>query len=51
VNFLNTIPAVKPCVEPISILNPNWLTGFPSSDGCFNISINKSKPSLGYAIQ
>jgi len=51
VNFLDPIPAVKPCVEPISILNPNWLTGFPSSDLCFNISINKSKPSLGYAIQ
>ena len=23
VNFLDPIPAVKPCVEPISILNPN----------------------------
>ena len=46
VNYPNTIPAVKPCVEPISILNPKILTGFPSAEGCFKISINKSKPPL-----
>jgi len=23
VNYPNTIPAVKPCVEPISIIDPN----------------------------
>ena len=52
-NFPNTIPAVKPCVEPISIIDPNWLAGFTSAEGCFYISItiNKSKPNLGYTIQ
>jgi hypothetical protein len=34
-NFPNTIPAVKPCVDPISIQDPNLLTGFPSADLCF----------------
>jgi len=51
VNFPNIIPAVKPCVEPISIIDPNWLAGFTSAEGCFYISINKSKTNLGYAIQ
>jgi hypothetical protein len=35
VNLPNTIPAVKLCVDPISIQDPNLLTGFPSADVCF----------------
>jgi len=41
--------AVKHCVEPISINDPKWLTGFHTAIGF--ISINKSKTTLGYAIQ
>lgn len=35
VNFPNTIPAVKPCVDRRGIKDPNLLTGFPSADVSF----------------
>ena len=38
-NFPNTIPAVKPSFEPISIIDPNWLAGFTTVEGCFYIYI------------
>lgn len=51
VNFPDIIPAIRPCVEPMSIINPNWLAGFTEAEGCFYISINKAKTTTGYAVQ
>ncbi len=44
-------PAVRPEVKVPEDVNPYWLTGFISAEGCFNVHIYKSaKSKAGYNI-
>lgn len=50
--FPSVMPAERPLSHKISILNPHWLAGFTSGEGCFFIVIHKSVNSkLGEAVQ
>jgi len=49
--FPNTIPVPRPLVELSSSINPYWLAGFVSGDGCFQVKISKSvKSKLGFSV-
>lgn len=50
-NFPGIIPAVRPLVESMKIPDSNWLAGFTEAEGCFYVSINKSKTKTGFAVQ
>lgn len=50
-NFPGIIPDVRPLVESIKIPDSNWLAGFTEAEGCFYVSINKSKTTTGFAVQ
>ena len=50
--FPNYNPVARPIINSTVILDPNWITGFASGEGCFILSISKSnKNKTGYAIQ
>ena len=52
--FPGIVPAVRPLVEnpQKQIIDPNWLAGFTSAEGCFYINIFKSKSSkIGDAVK
>ena len=50
--FPNYNPVARPIINSTEILDPNWITGFASGEGCFLLSISKSnKNKIGYAIQ
>ena len=44
--FPNTKPVKRPIVENEQILDPNWLAGFVSGEGCFECGISKSKTHI-----
>lgn len=49
--FPNVVPATIPTLENCNIKNPNWLSGFTSGDGCFNIIVAKSPHTkTGYRV-
>ena len=51
VAFPNIIPASRLIIKNSKISDPNWLAGFASGEGSFNISIRKSKThSSGYQV-
>lgn len=42
--FPNTVALARPLLPPLSVkLDPQWVAGFTSGDGCFKISIRESK--------
>lgn len=42
--FPNTVPLLRPSLSSLSTkLDPQWVAGFTSGDGCFKISIRESK--------
>lgn len=41
--FTEIIPVQRPLVNTTSILDPNWIAGFVSGEGCFDINIKKNK--------
>jgi hypothetical protein len=42
--FPNTVALVRPSLPPLSVkLDPQWIAGFTSGDGCFKISVRESK--------
>jgi len=45
----NIVPVPLPLVPTITVnhINPYWLAGFTSGDGCFSVSVIKSKARLG----
>ena len=45
--FPNTISVPRPLVVDKMIADLNWVAGFTSGEGCFIISIEKSKTKLG----
>ena len=52
-NFPDIIKIERPLVENQKIMNPNWLTGFSSGEGCFHVKIKScaaSKSKLGFQI-
>lgn len=49
--FPNNIPVPKPQVEVPQTIDPNWLSGFVSGEGCFFVGIGKSKTRVGYSVQ
>ena len=52
--FPDVVPVVRPLVENSfpKILDPNWLAGFTSAEGCFFlINIYKSQTKLGEAVK
>lgn len=51
-NFPKYNPVARPIINSTKILDPNWISGFASGDGCFLLSIFKSKKiKTGYVIQ
>jgi hypothetical protein len=42
-SFPNINPVERPMIELSEILNPNWLGGFTSGEGCFAVEISNSK--------
>ena len=48
--FPNILSIPRPLVKLPENLNPNWLAGFASAEGCFYVSISKSKTKVGYAV-
>ena len=50
--FKNITPVDRPIVITSTLSNPNWLAGFVSGEGCFDIDISKSKStSIGHRVQ
>ena len=50
--FPNVIPKYKSSLVQNSVIpvNPDWLAGFTSGEGCFYVKIVKSKTKLGEAV-
>ena len=50
--FPNTVPAVRPKVEKHMILDPQWIAGFASGEGCLMvITRDSSTSSTGYKVE
>lgn len=49
IDLPNVIPVPLPSLPLVTVdnINPYWLAGFTSGDGCFSVSIIKSKAILG----
>lgn len=48
---LNTTPMARPSVEVPEIINPNWLAGFTTGEGCFYVSVTESKTNkIGFKV-
>ena len=51
-NLFSIIPVKRPIIINQQIKDPYWLTGFVCGDGCFMVSISKSKSTkTGYAVR
>lgn len=49
--FTSIIPVERPLVETHNIPDPNWIVGFVSGEGCFDVNLKKSKSHLtGYQV-
>lgn len=49
--FPNISPVSRPLVDLTEILDPNWLAGFTSGEGCFFVNIQKSEAyKTGFAV-
>lgn len=52
VEFSNTIPVPRPLVQLPENINPLWLAGFASGEGCFWIEITKSlSHKVGFQVK
>jgi hypothetical protein len=50
--FPNYSPVERPLIDTKEIPKPNWIAGFTSGEGCFIVSIYKSKTNkIGYAVK
>ena len=50
--FPDVVPVERPLVKSKTIIDPNWLAGFTAAEGCFMISIFKSKTlSTGFQVK
>jgi len=48
--FSIIVPINRSLIQDQKILDPYWLAGFTSGEGCFRISIFKSATKLGEAV-
>ena len=48
--FPDVVPVVRPLVENPKIIDPNWLAGFTSAEGCFMVKITASKTKVGFQV-
>ena len=49
--FKNYIPIDRPIINTENIKDPNWISGFVTGDGNFDIRISPSNNKIGYRIQ
>ena len=49
--FPKLTPAFREKIEVTNIPDPNWISGFVSGEGTFDVKIYKSKTIIGYAVQ
>ena len=49
--FPNTVPVLRPSVIKTLALDPNWVAGFTSGEGCFLINIYKATTNTGEAVK
>ena len=49
--FPNTVPVIRPSVIKTLALDPNWVVGFTSAEGCFLINIYKATTNTGEAVK
>ena len=49
--FPDVVPVVRPLIENPKILDPNWLAGFTSAEGCFYVLITKSTTKIGFQVK
>jgi len=49
--FKNFIPIERPIINTENIPDPNWIAGFVSGDGNFDVNITKSTHKIGYRAQ
>lgn len=50
--FSNSIPVERPLITTTQIPDPNWISGFTSGEGNFNININVRKTiKIGSQVQ
>jgi LAGLIDADG endonuclease len=51
-NFINLNIVERPLIATTNIFDPNWIAGFVSGEGNFDINIHKSKSHrIGYQVQ
>lgn len=48
--FPDVQPVARPLVKSQTSLDPNWVAGFTSSEGCFFVVVTKSKTRVGFAV-
>jgi len=57
--LIESFPDIKPVLRPLvdneyaassSIPDPNWLAGFTDGEGCFSVSMCKSRTKIGLAV-
>jgi len=49
--FTNIIPVERPLVKSTSLPDPNWIAGFVSGEGCFDINLkNSTSHRTGYQV-
>ena len=49
--FPDVVPVVRPRVETPKAIDPHWLAGFTTAEGCFFINIRESKKSsVGFQV-
>lgn len=51
----NAFPDVIPAIKPVNLnqvpLDPNWIVGFTSAEGCFFVSTYKTNTKVGIGVQ
>lgn len=50
-SFPNIVSVARPLVKEIKTIEPEWFVGFTDAEGCFDVTIAKSKAKLGYSVQ
>ena len=49
--FSEFIPVKRPIISTDKIHDPNWISGFVTGDGNFDVKISKSNTKSGYRVQ
>lgn len=50
-SFPDSVSVTRPLAKEIEIKYPEWFVGFTDAEGCFDLTITKSKAKLGYSVQ